>query len=80
MDEIKDIEYGIKKLGVEIANLEKRLVQKKKSGLLYPEEEEELLAQIEDRKGKVSKLESEIRRIQNTATRGQNMNDGVELE
>ncbi len=75
MDEAKDLEYGIKKLNIEIANLEKRLAQKKKSGLLYPEEEEELLGQIENRKNQVSKLESEIRRIQNTRIRGQNMNE-----
>jgi predicted nucleic acid-binding Zn-ribbon protein len=80
MSEIKDLEYGIKKLNIEITNLEKRLVQKKKSGLLYPEEEENLLEKIEEQKKEVAKLEADIRKIENESTRGSNLNGRINLE
>jgi predicted nucleic acid-binding Zn-ribbon protein len=80
MDEIKDLEYGIKKLNIEITNLEKRLVQKKKSGLLYPEEEEELLKKIQEQKKEVAKLEAGIRKIENESARGSNINGRIDLE
>ena len=72
-NEIVSLKFDIKKLSVEIKSLEKRLAQKKKSKLLYPEEEEELLGQISERKTQVAKLESDIRAIENNAVRSQNM-------
>ncbi|MDD5148379.1 MAG: hypothetical protein PHH08_02845 [Candidatus ainarchaeum sp.] len=80
MDEKRALELEIKKIGILIANLEKRLAQKKKSGMLYPEEEEELLDSIHEKKSEIAKFEADIRKIENEAVRGSNMRDNVELE
>jgi len=81
VDEKRALELEIKKVNILIVNLEKRLAQKKKSGMLYPEEEEELLGMIQERKSEVVKFEADIRRIENTSIRGQNMSsESIGLE
>ena len=79
-DEISLLQYEIKKVSVEIQNMEKRIAQKKKSRLLYPEEEEELNDAIQERKARLSKFQAEIRAIENKQVRGRNMKEGVRLE
>ncbi|HLD58052.1 MAG TPA: hypothetical protein VI977_00210 [archaeon] len=79
-DEISLLQYEIKKVSVEIQNMEKRIAQKKKSRLLYPEEEEELNDAIQERKARLSKFQAEIRAIENQQVRGRNMKEGVRLE
>ncbi len=79
-DEIALLQYEIKKLTVEIQNTEKRIAQKKKAGLLYPEEETELMDSIGERKLQLSKLQAEVRGIENAEVRGRNMKDSLGFE
>ena len=78
-NEIVSLQFNIKQLTVQINNMEKRLEQKRKTKL-YPEEEEDLLDSINEKKKEVAKLEADIRKIENESVRGSNMADKFGFE
>ncbi|MBN1941187.1 MAG: hypothetical protein JW772_03320 [Candidatus Diapherotrites archaeon] len=72
-DEISEVNYKIGRENIELRNLEKRLEKKKKIKILDSDEETDLLRAIAQKKAVIAGLEREIRRIENTAVRKENL-------
>ena len=71
--EVNRIKNDISRVQAEIRNINKVLERKKKNRSLGPEEEEELKHEVDIKHGKISDLEAEIRKIENTVLRAKNL-------
>ena len=71
---IKEINYQIQRVNIELKNLEKMLFIRKKMKTLTDEDSYDLKQQLDKKQMLIATLESEIRRIENEKLRAQNLN------
>jgi len=72
-ERIRELNYQIKRVELDIKNLERTIEVKRRNKLLDPEIENELRGKISEKRSDISGLQAEIRRIENEAIRAQNM-------
>ncbi len=70
---IREINYDIRRLELDIKNLERTIETKRRNRFLDPATELDLRQQIEAKISQIAGLQAEIRRIENSAVRTQNM-------
>ncbi len=70
---IREINYDIRRLELGIKNLERTIETKSRNRFLDPATELDLKQQIDAKKAEIAGLQTEIRRIENSAVREQNM-------
>lgn len=70
---IREINYDIRRLELDIKNLERTIETKRRNKFLDPATELDLKQQIDAKKSQIAGLQAEIRKIENTAIREQNM-------
>ncbi|MDO8538358.1 MAG: hypothetical protein Q7S21_05730 [archaeon] len=71
---IKEINYQIQRVNIELKNLEKMLFIRKKMKTLTDEDSYDLKQQLDKKQMLVATLETEIRKIENEKLRAQNLN------
>jgi hypothetical protein len=70
---VREINYSIRRLELDIKNLERTIETKRRNRFLDPAMELGLKQQIDEKRAEISGLLSEIRKLENEATRAQNM-------
>ena len=71
---IKEINYQIQRINIEVKNLEKMLFIRKKMKTLTDEDSYDLKQQLDKKQMLIGSLETEIRKIENEKLRSQNLN------
>lgn len=71
---IKEINYQIQRVNIELKNLEKMLFIRKKMKTLTDEDSYDLKQQLDKKQMLIGSLETEIRKIENEKLRAQNLN------
>lgn len=79
-ERIREINYQIKRLELDIKNLHKTIETKRRNRFLDTETELDLKEQIENKKADIAGLQAEIRKIENSALRSSNTEDGIDLD
>jgi cell division protein FtsL len=77
---IREINYQIKRLEMDVKNLERTIETKRRNRFLDSATELDLKEKISDKKAEIAGLQSEIRKLENEAARASNMEDDVDIE
>ena len=72
---IREINYDIKRLELDIKNLERTIETKRKNRFLDPAMALDLRQKIDNKKSDIAGLQAEIRSLENTAARERNMTE-----
>lgn len=73
INSVREINYSIRRLELDIKNLERTIETKRRNRFLDPAMELGLKQQIDEKRAEIAGLQSEIRKLENEAIRAQNM-------
>ena len=76
-DKIQDLNYQIRRIRLDIKNLERTIETKRRNRFLDAGTEQALRQQIDARMGRIASMQAEIRRIENEAQRAQKLKEGL---
>lgn len=79
INRIRELNYQIKRVQLDIKNLERTIETKRKHKFLDADTELHLKQQIGAKQADIAGMQAEIRRIENEAQRSQNLSEGFGL-